>query len=113
MQLPFSAIIGQQQFKLALILTAINPAIGGVLVSGPRGSAKSTLARALADLLPDSGRFVTLPLGASEDMLIGTLDLQQALGEQQVAFHPIAGCTGRCSAGRGRQQGEYRRAGWH
>lgn len=88
MQLPFSAVIGQQQFKLALILTAINPAIGGVLVSGPRGSAKSTLARALADLLPDSGSFVTLPLGASEDMLIGTLDLQQALGEQQVAFHP-------------------------
>ena len=49
---PFTAVEGQQQFKLALILAAINPAIGGVLVSGPRGAAKSTLARGLADIMP-------------------------------------------------------------
>lgn len=84
---PFSAVIGQQPFKLALILAAINPAIGGVLVSGPRGCAKSTLVRALADLR-DHAPFVTLPLGASEEMLIGSLDLQQALNDKQVSFRP-------------------------
>lgn len=75
--------------KLALTLLAVNPLIGGVLISGPRGSAKTTLARGLSDLLADSqGQFVTLPLGASEEMLIGSLDLQQALSDQQVAFNP-------------------------
>ncbi|MBE9399656.1 ATP-binding protein [Pontibacterium sp. N1Y112] len=90
---PFSAVAGQAQFKLALILAAINPSIGGVVISGPRGCAKSTLARGLADLLPsdtDSSRhaFVTLPLGASEEMLLGTLDLQKVLDDQTVAFRP-------------------------
>jgi len=50
---PFSAVTGQTLFKLALTLVAANPAIGGVLVSGPRGSAKSTLAKGLADVMPD------------------------------------------------------------
>ncbi len=98
---PFSAVSGQASFKLALILAAINPTIGGVLISGPRGSAKSTLARGLADLLPGHPRgsasadaplvaaeFVTLPLGASEEMLLGTLDLQQVLSNQNVDFRP-------------------------
>ena len=90
---PFTAIAGQESFKLALILAAINPLIGGVLVSGPRGSAKSTLAKALVDILPRRQRqaaapFVGLPLGASEDMLIGTLNLQKALKEQDVTFQP-------------------------
>lgn len=95
---PFSAVCGQAHFKLALILAAINPAIGGVVISGPRGSAKSTLARGLADLLPahdsviDSGslpaEFVTLPLGASEEMLLGSLDLEQVLNEKKVRFSP-------------------------
>ncbi|MCP4321963.1 MAG: hypothetical protein GY787_08960, partial [Alteromonadales bacterium] len=65
---PFSAVQGQVQFKLALLLTTVNPLIGGVLISGPRGCAKSTLARAVADLLPvkedHHPQFVTLPLGA-------------------------------------------------
>ena len=95
---PFSAVAGQAQFKLALMLAAINPAIGGVVISGPRGCAKSTLARGLADLLPAhpsasndtaiEAPFVTLPLGASEDMLLGTIDLQQVLNDKKVAFNP-------------------------
>ena len=86
---PFCAVCGQQPLKLALILAAINPAIGGVLVTGPRGSAKSPLARGLADILPgESHDFVTLPLAASEEMLVGTMDLQQVLSNQQVAFNP-------------------------
>jgi len=85
---PFVAVTGQALLKLALTLTTINPAIGGVLISGPRGSAKTTLARGLSQLLPQHGQFITLPLGASEEMLIGSLDLQQALSEQQVMFNP-------------------------
>ena len=86
---PFAAVVGQEPVKLALTLLAIDPAIGGVLVSGPRGSAKSTLARSLSDLhIKGLEQLVTLPLGASEEMLTGTLDLQQALGDQQVAFAP-------------------------
>ncbi|ODS22616.1 hypothetical protein AB835_13135 [Candidatus Endobugula sertula] len=87
---PFTAVAGQEAFKLALILSTINPSIGGVLVSGPRGSAKSTLARGLADIMfIDDARihpFVSLPLGATEEMLLGTLNLQQALNDQQLTF---------------------------
>ncbi|WP_286239427.1 ATP-binding protein [Neptuniibacter halophilus] len=95
---PFTAVCGQTEFKLALMLAAINPAIGGVVISGPRGSAKSTLARGMADLLPAHqqaegeqqvpAEFVTLPLGASEEMLLGTLDLAQVLNEKKIQFSP-------------------------
>jgi magnesium chelatase subunit I len=84
---PLAAVVGADQLKLALCLTAIDPKIGGVLIEGPRGMAKSTLARGLADLLV-SGQFVTLPLGATEERLVGTLDLDAALGEGRAAFSP-------------------------
>ncbi|MGC5702697.1 AAA family ATPase [Pseudomonas sp. NFXW11] len=84
---PLSAVVGADALKLALCLTAIDPKIGGVLIEGPRGMAKSTLARGLADLLA-SGQFVTLPLGATEERLVGTLDLDAALGEGRAQFSP-------------------------
>ncbi|EGH34553.1 magnesium chelatase, partial [Pseudomonas syringae pv. japonica str. M301072] len=59
---PLAAVVGADDLKLALCLTAIDPRIGGVLIEGPRGMAKSTLARGLADVLA-SGQFVTLPMG--------------------------------------------------
>jgi magnesium chelatase subunit D len=83
---PWSAVIGQEALKRALLLCAIDPALGGVLVQGPRGVAKTTLARALAELVP--GRFVELPLGATEERVTGTLDLDAALREGRVAFAP-------------------------
>jgi magnesium chelatase subunit D len=81
---PFSAIVGQDDLKLALVLTAIDPIIGGVLITGERGTAKSTAARGLAALLPrtaqgKSAPFVELPLGATEDRVIGSLDISKAL----------------------------------
>ena len=87
-EFPFAAVVGQSNYKLALTLVSIDPGIGGVLVSGPRGTAKSTLARGLAQLSGSDCRFVNLPLGASEEMLVGTLDLQGVMDRQQVEFHP-------------------------
>ena len=87
---PFSAVEGQESFKLALTLSAINPMVGGVLVSGPKGSAKSTLAKAFSEIISvendkPSG-FVDLPLSVSEEMLVGTLSLQDILSDKQVSF---------------------------
>jgi magnesium chelatase subunit D len=83
---PFSAVVGQEDLKLALILIAIDPTIGGVLIAGERGTAKSTAARGLAALLPTtsegkSAPFVELPIGATEDRVIGSLDLSRVLRE--------------------------------
>lgn len=84
---PLAAVVGTDSLKMALCLNAIDPRIGGVLIEGPRGMAKSTLARGLADLL-GGGPFVTLPLGASEERIVGTLDLEAALGEGRARFAP-------------------------
>lgn len=76
---PLSALAYQDELQLALSLIAVSPDIGGLLIRGDRGAAKSTAARGLADLLPRGGPFVNLPLGATEDRVVGTLDVEAAL----------------------------------
>ncbi|MEU8590624.1 putative cobaltochelatase [Streptomyces sp. NPDC048664] len=118
---PFTAVVGQDDLRLALLLNAVSPAVGGVLVRGEKGTAKSTAVRALSALLPkvdvvagcrfscDPGspdpacpdgphepgayesrpaRMVELPVGASEDRLVGALDIERALAEGVKAFEP-------------------------
>ncbi|MGW4445957.1 putative cobaltochelatase [Streptomyces sp. NPDC004682] len=118
---PFTAVVGQEDLQLALLLNAVAPNIGGVLVRGEKGTAKSTAVRALSALLPEvrvvsgcrfscdpdspdpncpdgphesvaSGprpaRMVELPVGASEDRLVGALDIERALAEGVKAFEP-------------------------
>jgi magnesium chelatase subunit I len=123
---PFTAIIGQEEMKLALILNVIDPRIGGVMIMGDRGTGKSTTIRAVADLLPaikvvaddpfnssiddfelmsetvktavESNQelavdykkvpMVDLPLGATEDRVCGTIDIEKALTEGVKAFEP-------------------------
>ncbi len=75
---PFAALVGQDSLRLALLLCATDPTLG-VLLRGDKGAAKSTAARALAELLPIGAPFVNLPIGASEDRLLGGLDLEKAL----------------------------------
>ncbi len=125
---PFTAIIGQDLMKLGLILNAINPTIGGILIRGMKGTAKSTAVRALADILPEiefikscsfncnpydqkemchscqekyqkaqldkddierkKMRVITLPINATEDRVIGTIDIKRALQEGMKALEP-------------------------
>ncbi len=93
---PFSAVVGQERLQLALILCAVHPGIGGVLVRGEKGTAKSTVVRALAQLLPpvvdETGarpaRLVELPVGATEDRVVGSLDLERVLRDGEQAFRP-------------------------
>jgi len=119
---PFSAIVGQEQMKIALLLNAINPRIGGVLIKGEKGTAKSTAARALAHLLPEREvvdgctfgcdpkdnkglcldcqkkpelkskitcmRVVELPISATEDKVVGSLDIEHALKKGEKKFEP-------------------------
>lgn len=122
---PFTAIVGQERMKLALVLNVINPRIGGVLIRGEKGTAKSTAVRALADLLPErevvqdcpfgclltepallcdtcralqaSGRLrgglskmrvVDLPISATEDRVVGTLDIEHTLKTGEKRFEP-------------------------
>lgn len=75
---PFVAIIGQEKIKKALILCVINHKIGGVLISGEKGTAKSTAVRALEDILTDK-KIVELPLNITEDNLVGDLDIEKVL----------------------------------
>lgn len=85
---PFAAIVGQDELKKALLLCAVNPGIGGVLIKGEKGTAKSTAVRGLAAVmppLPHSGEpvpFVDLPLGASEDRVLGSLDIEAILSSK-------------------------------
>lgn len=88
---PFSAIVGHDQLRLALILCAVRPQIGGVLIRGEKGTAKSTVVRGLAALLSGvagGGSLVELPIGATEDRVIGSLDLQRVLRDGEQAFSP-------------------------
>lgn len=100
---PFSAVVGQERLKLALILSAIAPGIGGVLIRGEKGTAKSTIVRGLGALLHTGdesdrsrpgggdgvrGRVVELPIGATEDRVIGSLDLTAVLSEGRTLFTP-------------------------
>ncbi|MFF0485494.1 putative cobaltochelatase [Streptomyces sp. NPDC004435] len=118
---PFTAVVGMDDLRLALLLNAVSPAVGGVLVRGEKGTAKSTAVRALAELLPEvavvagcrfscdpaspdpgcpdgphgdgasdarPARMVELPVGASEDRLVGSLDIEKALADGVKAFEP-------------------------
>ena len=85
---PITAVVGGDDAKLALAMAAIDRTIGGVLLRGDKGSAKSTLARGLAALLPGGGPFVELPLGATEERVVGSLDLRAALTGGEVRFQP-------------------------
>ena len=83
---PFSAILGQERLKKALILNLINPKIGGVLITGQKGTAKSTAVRALAALTEK--KVITLPLSVSEDRLIGSVDLEQTMKTGKAVYLP-------------------------
>jgi len=123
---PFSAVVGQERMKLALILNVINPKIGGVLLRGEKGTGKSLVVRALAHLLPEldvvadcpfhcdpkypkelcdacsaklaDGKklsaakrpvyVVELPIGATEDRLVGTIDIETAIKTGEKHFEP-------------------------
>lgn len=87
---PFSAIVGHDRLLLALLLCAVRPEIGGVLIRGEKGTAKSTAVRGLAQVLAqvDGGALVELPIGATEDRVVGSLDLQKVLRDGEHAFSP-------------------------
>ncbi len=87
---PFSAIVGHDRLLLALLLCAVRPEIGGVLIRGEKGTAKSTAVRGLAQILSlvDGGALVELPIGATEDRVVGSLDLQKVLRDGEHAFSP-------------------------
>ena len=118
MKYPFAALVGQEKLKRALLLCAINPSIGGLLIRGEKGTAKSTAARGLAEIMPlipknetlqftsqESNSqeicgecpvdmdeiavpFVNLPLGATEDRVLGSLDLEGILSEKKKRLQP-------------------------
>jgi len=90
---PFTAVLGQEEMKLALLLNAVNPLVGGVVIRGQKGTAKSTAARALQAIMPAledqrDAPFVDFPLGATEDMVLGSIDFESAIRNGQVKFQP-------------------------
>lgn len=85
---PFTAIVGQENMKKALILNVINPLLGGVLIRGEKGTAKSTAVRSLASLLPEKVEVVDLPVSATEDRVVGTLDIEHAIKKGEKKFEP-------------------------
>ena len=85
-QFPFTAIVGQSALRMALLLLSVDPRLGGVLIQGEKGTAKTTAVRGLADLLPghapgERGAFVELPLSATEDRVIGSVDVQSLVAD--------------------------------
>ncbi|MCQ4922534.1 AAA family ATPase [Tissierella carlieri] len=82
---PFSAVLGQERIKMALILNLINPYIGGVLISGEKGTAKSTLIRGLSAVV-DYVEVVELPLNVTEDRLVGSIDIKKAIRDGEKKF---------------------------
>lgn len=85
---PFSAIVGQEAMKQALMLVAVQPAIGGVLILGERGTAKTTAVRALPGILGEGMRVVELPLNATEDRVVGTLHVGALMKSGEREFVP-------------------------
>ena len=85
---PFTAIVGQDMMKLALSLVAVQPQIGGVLIQGERGTAKTTAVRVLPGVLEGSKRVIELPLNATEDRVVGTIDVRALMDSGQRAFVP-------------------------
>ncbi|MGH8997253.1 MAG: VWA domain-containing protein [Acidimicrobiales bacterium] len=83
-----SALVDVDDMVTALVLAAIDPAIGGVLLRGDKGSAKTTAARALASLLPEGAPFVEVPLGATEDRVVGSIDVGAILAEGAHRLRP-------------------------
>ncbi|MDO4908906.1 MAG: AAA family ATPase [Corynebacterium sp.] len=86
MDFPFVAVRGQDNLKLALILSAINPRIGGVVIRGEKGTAKTTTVRAFAHII--SGPLVNLPLGATEDRVVGSIDMETILTTGKATYKP-------------------------
>ncbi len=84
---PFAAIVGQEQVKKGLMIALVNPKAGGILIGGPKGTAKSTLVRSIREVSGDK-RCVDLPLNATEDMLFGNIDLEYAIQEGKRKFLP-------------------------
>ncbi len=82
---PFTAIVGQEEVKKALILNLICPQIGGVLLSGQKGTAKSTVVRALAAMYPEKN-VITLPLNATDDRVLGSINMELALKDGKTCF---------------------------
>jgi len=89
MLFPFSAILGQNRMKIALILVVVDPKIGGVLLTGQQGTGKSTAVRSLQAFLSTQAQIVTLPLGSTEDMLIGSVDVENLINTNELSIEHI------------------------